>query len=61
VSAVVARVDLTRHARYSYGDSAECIIEYGSYFANSSRGMPMIALSKPAAGPGKFLSERERS
>jgi succinoglycan biosynthesis transport protein ExoP len=60
VCAVVARVDLAKHARYSYGDSAECIIEYGSYFANSSKGMPMIALSKPANGPGKLLSRRER-
>jgi Mrp family chromosome partitioning ATPase len=56
VSAIVARVDLSRHARYSYGDSGECIIEYGSYFANSATSM--IALDKPAAGPGKSLSRR---
>jgi hypothetical protein len=33
VSAVVARVDLKRHARYGYGDSGECFMEYGNYFS----------------------------
>jgi polysaccharide biosynthesis transport protein len=37
VSAVVARVNLKKHARYSYGDSTECLVDYGSYFSESSK------------------------
>jgi succinoglycan biosynthesis transport protein ExoP len=37
VSAVVARVDLKKHARYNYGDSGECLVEYGKYFARSAK------------------------
>lgn len=34
VNAVVTRVDLRKHARYSYGDSGECLVDYGRYLAS---------------------------
>lgn len=35
VSAVVTRVDLRRHARYSYGDTGECLVDYGRYLTGA--------------------------
>jgi hypothetical protein len=35
VRAVVTQVDLNRHARYRYGDSGECLVEYQRYAARS--------------------------
>jgi succinoglycan biosynthesis transport protein ExoP len=37
VSAVVSRVNLKKHARYNYGDSGQCLIEYGSYFSDTGK------------------------
>jgi polysaccharide biosynthesis transport protein len=37
VSAVVSRVDLKKHARYNYGDSGECLVDYGSYFSSANK------------------------
>lgn len=34
VNAVVTRVDLRKHARYSYGDSGECLVDYGRYLTS---------------------------
>jgi len=37
VSAVISRVNLKKHARYNYGDSGECLVAYGSYFAEAGK------------------------
>lgn len=37
VSAVVSKVNLRKHARYNYGDSGECLIEYSNYFNGTGK------------------------
>jgi polysaccharide biosynthesis transport protein len=39
VAAGVARVNLKKHARYGYGDSGECLVDYGSYFSGSNKAL----------------------
>jgi succinoglycan biosynthesis transport protein ExoP len=45
VSAVVSRVNLKRHARYNYGDSGECLMDYRDYFSPPAK---ILSLDKPA-------------